>query len=334
MKNRARTNLERKFFYCLGIGTLTLGIGCSDDTPNQVDASTGWQDAFVQKDTARNDAKDGNQVDANLQIQDANLSSLDASGDSQFLTDGSMADGTTVVIPPNLSTETVTFPSSDGVLITADLYMQHPANAPFILLAHRADWSRGEYLEIAPRLNAMGFNAMAIDLRSGKQKFDVVNATQLAAKAAGKPTLYLDALIDLQSSLEYAKAKLAKGPLLVWGSSFSASLTLMLAKANPTAISALICFAPGEYFAGQYGKTNTSVREAAVGIALPAFFTSKKSEYDDSRKAIFTVLASEKKTYFVPETEGKHGSEALFSTTLENAAYWAALTSFLDPWIP
>ena len=34
----------------------------------------------------------------------------------------------------------------------ADLYIAHDASAPFILLFHQAGWSRGEYLEIAPKL--------------------------------------------------------------------------------------------------------------------------------------------------------------------------------------
>lgn len=319
------------FFF--GVWAITLCIGCSDDSNDKViDASIERLDTQSFKDLG-SEVSDSNQVDVNLESLDANLTLVDSNVDTQILTDGS-TDGSTVAIPPNLSTETVTFPSSDGILITADLYIQHPSDAPFILLSHRADWSRGEYLEIAPRLNEMGFNAMAIDLRSGKQKFGVVNETNLAAVAAKKPTLYLDALVDIQSSLDYARANLAKGPVLVWGSSFSASLTLMVAKANPVGISALICFAPGEYFAGQYERTKTSVQESAVGITLPTFVTSKKSEYDDARKAIFAALVSERKTYFVPETEGKHGSEALFSTTPESPAYWDALTAFLDPWIP
>jgi hypothetical protein len=48
----------------------------------------------------------------------------------------------------------ITFPSGDGVTCTADLYRVHPDPAtPFIVLFHQAGYSRGEYREIAPRLN-------------------------------------------------------------------------------------------------------------------------------------------------------------------------------------
>jgi len=64
--------------------------------------------------------------------------------------------------------KTITFPSSDGVKITADLYILHTdKNTPFIVLFHQAGFSRGEYREITPKLNRLGFNCMAIDQRSG-----------------------------------------------------------------------------------------------------------------------------------------------------------------------
>jgi len=46
--------------------------------------------------------------------------------------------------------------SLDGLKITADLYMKSSDKAqPFIVLCHQAGWSRGEYREIAPKLNAI-----------------------------------------------------------------------------------------------------------------------------------------------------------------------------------
>jgi hypothetical protein len=61
----------------------------------------------------------------------------------------------------------ITFTSSDNVIITADLYIIYEKSAPFIILFHQARSSRGEYIEIAPRLNELGFNCMAVDQRSG-----------------------------------------------------------------------------------------------------------------------------------------------------------------------
>ena len=73
--------------------------------------------------------------------------------------------------------ETIQFNSGDGIRVTADVYMTESADAPFILLFHQAGYSRGEYREIAPRLNAMGYNCMAVDQRSGKEVVGVQNLT-------------------------------------------------------------------------------------------------------------------------------------------------------------
>ena len=67
------------------------------------------------------------------------------------------------------SSETVTFPSEDGLLITADIHAPYGnGEAPIIVLFHQAGWSRGEYAEIAPWLNTLGYNCMAVDQRSGE----------------------------------------------------------------------------------------------------------------------------------------------------------------------
>ena len=96
---------------------------------------------------------------------------------------------TTLIFPAQK--DTITFKSKDGVVITADLYMAHNKTAPFILLFHQAGWSRGEYLEIAPRLNEMGFNCMAVDLRSGNEINNVKNMTKVSAEKMQKGTSYI-----------------------------------------------------------------------------------------------------------------------------------------------
>ena len=59
------------------------------------------------------------------------------------------------------------FKAADNLEITADWYSIPDSTAPIIILYHQAGWSRGEYIEIAPKLNAMGFQCLAVDQRSG-----------------------------------------------------------------------------------------------------------------------------------------------------------------------
>ena len=96
-----------------------------------------------------------------------------------------------------LAYETISFKSKDGVEIAADLYMTHPDTVPFIVLFHQAGSSRGEYLDIAPQLNQLGFNCLAVDLRSGKESNGIVNLTNEHARSAMKETSYLDAFQEM-----------------------------------------------------------------------------------------------------------------------------------------
>lgn len=124
----------------------------------------------------------------------------------------------------------IEFDSLDGLKITADLYIAaSDKTQPFIVLCHQAGWSRGEYREIAPKLNEMGFNCIAIDQRSGKAVNGVTNDTAARAKAAGKGGAYVDAEQDIIAAAKYAKDNLAEGELLLWGSSYSAALVLRIA---------------------------------------------------------------------------------------------------------
>ena len=227
-------------------------------------------------------------------------------------------------LPTEQTTTTVTFPTTDNLTVTADLYWTGDANAAFILLFHQADYSRGEYLEIAPKLNALGYNCLAIDQRSGGGVNDIINETYKAAKAAGLPTSYTDAYADLQSALNYVESTYAPKKLIIWGSSYSSSLALILASEHPDEIAAVLAFSPGEYFMLDGKK----VADYAANITQPAFITSAKSE-GKSWRGIADQIKSAGSVFFVPEGNGRHGSSALFEKTANSAEYWTAVEQFL-----
>ncbi len=236
---------------------------------------------------------------------------------------------TTAAVLPSAALETVTFPSADGLTVTADLYLAHGPGAPFILLFHQADYSRGEYREIAPRLNALGFNALAVDQRSGRSAQMVTNETAARARAARKPQSYIDALPDLRAAVAWVRSQpFGKGKLLLWGSSYSASLVLKLAGDEPGICAAVLAFSPGEYF-----SPGDLIRTSAANIRVPVFVTSDPYEKGDW-EGIFQAIPSAAKTSFLPESGGRHGSSTLWSGTSGNEAYWKAVESFLAGFRP
>lgn len=227
--------------------------------------------------------------------------------------------------------ETLTFPSEDGLAISVDLYLaSEDRSMPFLVLFHQAGWSRGEYREIAPRLNALGFHCMAVDQRSGGDVNDVANETAKRAAAQGLGASYLDALPDLRAALAYAREHFASGPLLAWGSSYSAALLLRLAGDQPGLVDGVLAFAPGEYFRS-LGKSGQWVREGAQHIAVPVFITSARAERSQWQ-AIYQAISSQK-TAYLPETQGNHGSRALWRQFPDNSGYWSAVEAFLSPFL-
>ena len=225
----------------------------------------------------------------------------------------------------------ITFPSADEVKITADLYMKHSKAHPFIVLCHQAGWSRGEYREIAPKLNAMGFNCMAIDQRSGNKVNDVDNETMKAAKSADKGVAFLDAEPDMIAAIKFARANHAEGKVILWGSSYSSALALRIAGENPTLVDGVLAFAPGEYFV-RFGKPADWIATSAAKIADPAFITSAKNELKNW-SSVFEAIPGDKKVKFLPATNGNHGSRALWEKFDDNDAYWTAVESFLKQFV-
>lgn len=214
--------------------------------------------------------------------------------------------------------------TSDGLTITAEVYEAQP-NAPVILLFHQARFSRGEYRSIAPRLKALGFTCISIDQRSGDEVNGVKNKTFVEATEKGLGTQYVDAFPDLELLLKYARKTYPDQKVLVWGSSYSASLALVLASEYPADVSAVLAFSPGAYFEFK-GK---SIAAHAESLECPVFMTSSRDEVPD-RMEIFNAIPHEDKSYFVPELEGYHGSKALWPEHEGNEYYWGAVEAFLE----
>ena len=233
-----------------------------------------------------------------------------------------------VVIPVKTNigkAQTVSFQTTDGLTVTGDLYLTKDVGAPFILLCHQARYSRGEYLEIAPKLNKLGYNCLAIDQRSGHGVNGVTNETNKAAKAAGMPDGYTDAYPDLEAALRYIVGQYHPKQLIAWGSSYSASLVLILAAEHPQEIQAVLAFSPGEYFS----FNDKRISDYAARIAQPVFITSAKSE-EQAWRGIADSVSSAGSVFFVPKGSGVHGSSALMEKTGNNAEYWTAVEGFLQ----
>ena len=220
--------------------------------------------------------------------------------------------------------QSVEYPSLDGLTISAYLYTDGNKSKPFILLFHQASYSKGEYIEIAPKLTDLGFNVMAVDLRSGDMINFVENETSDRALEKNLDTGYFSALPDIEASILFARKNLTTKKLILWGSSYSSSLVLYIANKTKN-INAVLSFAPGEYYKKQ-GKH--FIQEHVSHLTMPVFITSAKEEKENWWD-IYQAIPSEKKTFFLPKTEGVHGAKALWNNNPSHQFYWDAVIHFL-----
>jgi pimeloyl-ACP methyl ester carboxylesterase len=158
----------------------------------------------------------------------------------------------------------------------------------------------------------------------------VRNETHRRASKKKLRTGYLDAYADLEAALDYARKQLGAARVVVWGSSYSASLVFRLAAEHREEVSAVLAFSPGEYFDE---KGASYVRSFAKRVTQPLFVTSSKEERSRA-EPIFDESPAEKKILFTPASRGQHGSRALWSRWPDHDVYWAAVKGFLGEYVP
>ncbi len=218
------------------------------------------------------------------------------------------------------SVKHISFPSYDSLTIYADLY-ENEEGTTKLLLCHQAGFSRGAYKQTGIILSKLGFNGLAIDQRSGEAALKIPNLTYQEASEKGLSTEYIDAKKDIEAAIDYLYEQNGNQPIIIVGSSYSASLCLLIATENPK-VKAVAAFSPGEYL------ENISVKDSIDSIQKPLFITSSKLEIPQTTQLISGV-DSNYVSHFMPSFEGIHGARALWKETEGHKEYWNAFLKFL-----
>jgi dienelactone hydrolase len=222
----------------------------------------------------------------------------------------------------------VEFKSGDGLMVSADLYPLVDKKAPIIVLVHQSGASRGEYRQIAPRLNAMGFNALAIDSRWGK--VDRWNGIEnLTARRYGTAEIVasgdrariraIDREVDLRAAVRWVTEEGYSGPLILWGSSITANGVLTLASAGEQVVAGLLAFSPGEYNEQNTTEMQTKVKR----LTVPLLIACGEAE-EQLCRGIYEAVPEGKKRFY-RAARGRHGSSIL----LDDPQNWEPVVSFL-----
>ena len=134
--------------------------------------------------------------------------------------------------------------AKDKTRVYASYYRAMNNNSKIALLFHQAGSNRMEYEPLLSTMHIAGFDTLTVDQRSGDTRWGADNMT---VKRIGQSAEYADAYPDLEAALEYAVKRKYK-TIVVVGSSYSASLAIVLASKNPDKVTAVAAFSPGEYF--------------------------------------------------------------------------------------
>ncbi len=216
----------------------------------------------------------------------------------------------------------IEFKSNDGLLIAGNLY-EVDKDKPVILLCHQAGYNKFEYADIAPKLNELGYNCLAIDQRSGGDFAGKSNNTFQRAKEKELATDFTDVQQDIDAAINFLHKKYNK-KITIWGSSYSSSLVLFESLKNDK-VNASISFSPGDYF----GDTKESLATVFSKIGKPFLVTSSKQEVETLKTLVDNSKLKQNQLQFIPKSNGFHGSRALWTGQKGAEEYWTAVIDFL-----
>ena len=220
----------------------------------------------------------------------------------------------------------VTFETADGVQIFADVHEAASGrSAPIVVLLHQARGNgRGEYVTLAPELNALDVNLLVVDLRNGGDGFDNVNRTVAALETSDYG--YCDAEPDVAAAAEYVRAEGFDGPLFVWGSSYSAALAIRYAAKHPGDVAGYLAFSPASGEPMAECMPEDGAENANAGIV---FRPEREMELEHVAAQFEVLKGKGATTVIVPN--GVHGSSMLVDERTEHdmSAYRAQAFEFI-----
>ena len=211
----------------------------------------------------------------------------------------------------------VQFKAEDEITVTANHYFSKKSS-PYILLFHQEGSSRGEYDSIAERFVKLGYNCLAVDLRSGQKFGYVENETAKSLLSSGKTAESLESLKDIKAAINYIWT-LSGQSMILLGSSSSASLVLIEGKTN-VHVKAIIAFSPGEYF-----RPALDMKSFLTDYPKKVFVGCSDQDFNYIQE-MFSGMDGNNKIIFRPTFgSGSRGISALLRENPTRDEYWLSL---------
>lgn len=228
----------------------------------------------------------------------------------------------------NLSIEPkqIHFDAIDGITIYGDLYLQDKEGTTILLFHQGGSNARAEYLAIIPNLLKNGYNILAIDQRQGGQIYGRYNRT--VAQISMNEFTYCDAFQDLEGALDYLLKEGFSGKKILWGSSYSASLSIQLAHKRTDDLNGVLAFSPAS--GGPMKECRPDPYFESLKIPLLILRPESEAQLESVKKQLTLAKQFGHQTYVAKI--GIHGSSMMVSdrvggSTEEN---WKVVYTFLE----
>lgn len=216
--------------------------------------------------------------------------------------------------------------SSDGVSVPA-WWFATPADAGTVIaLFHQGGASgRAEYDPIVPRLREAGHRVLVIDQRRGGTTFDGVN--ELASTFDPETTSYCDALPDLEAALDFALDQAGGAGVVLWGSSYSAALAIVLGHRRSDDVVGIVALSPAS------GEPMDGCRpdDVAESLTVPLLVgrPAGEMEIESVASQLERFHAAGHRTFVADP--GRHGSSMLVEERVgaDVEAAWTVVLDFL-----
>ncbi|MDJ0644956.1 MAG: hypothetical protein QNJ57_03135 [Flavobacteriaceae bacterium] len=226
----------------------------------------------------------------------------------------------------------VQFYTQDSIKIFGDLFELDKSSSIVLLFHQGGANAKGEYTSIIPELTSLGYNVLSIDQRLGGQLFGHYNRT--VANIAYKDFSfngysYCDAYPDLEGALKFVNDSGFTGDKILWGSSYSATLSIKLAGAHSDEVKGVLAFSPAsgnpmkncqpdQYF--------DSLKDVPLLILKP----TSEMQSENSIKQIELAKQLGHETFIAQN--GVHGSSMLVKERVNNNVdeNWKIVKGFLE----
>ena len=228
---------------------------------------------------------------------------------------------------PAVAQQEISFLAADSVRVVAHLYSggADETGRPLIVAFHQAGSNgRGEYAPISDRLLAEGYDLLAVDQRSGGERFGSENLTRAGI---GESSDYCAALPDLRAAVNVARELRPRAPLVIWGSSYSAALVLRLAAEAPPNVVAVLAFSP----ASGGPMAECRAEDVSDRIAMPVLATRPASEMEHESVSDQAALFQDQGHMVYVADPGTHGSSMLVAERVDGdvEGTWRVVLDFL-----